>query len=333
MEQHPGNIPGLSRSTTVAVRPDLNGSMPNFVAFCRDLGVELGRKDVSQRAEVLERGRRQIREEGAAGPLEQLVSRFARSVVVDMAAQGWALEATDEVRLTSPQLDLTKPEKVKEQIRQWHLLERDAQLQEKSVMEFVRRMEQPILYKGGWHSITSVMRDGSELAKALRPIVSLQNEQEREVALAGVIQPYLQLVESDVVCAHSGLKLTDIWRYFRHTWVNPYKSLPGRSMTVLIRDAAGPNHPVIGIGALGSSMAQQTQRDQWIGWDSEIFYQRLLEKPSRKLQAWLRVSLQRLIKSIYVEDFLRSRLVSPEQMRTPEARTIDRLIRASWKAG
>src|ERR1035441_10259060 len=88
-------------------------------------------------------------------------------------------------------------------------------------------------------------------------------------------------------CELTGIPLTDIWRYFRHTWVSTYKSLPGRSMMVLIRDSAAPFHPVIGIAALGSSMAQQTQRDQWIGWDSEVFVQGLSESPKPRMARWV----------------------------------------------
>src|SRR5206468_7033445 len=94
----------------------------------------------------------------------------------------------------------------------------------------------------------------------------------------------IQTVEADAECEHTGLKLIDVWRYFRHTWVNAYKSLPGRSMAILIRDAAAPNHPVIGIAALGSSMAQQQLRDKWIGWEPEVFLSGVAE--SHKLRQW-----------------------------------------------
>lgn len=78
----------------------------------------------------------------------------------------------------------------------------------------------------------------------------------------------LEFVTPDAVCKHTGLRLNDIWRYFRHTWVNSYRSVPGRSMMVLVRDAAGPNHLIIGLAALGSSVVQSSVRDAWIGWDS-----------------------------------------------------------------
>jgi hypothetical protein len=67
------------------------------------------------------------------------------------------------------------------------------------------------------------------------------------------------------VCRETGLRLSDIWRYFRHTWVNIYRSVPGRNLMVLVRDRAVSNHPIVGIAALASSVIQQSIRDKWIG--------------------------------------------------------------------
>src|SRR5207253_6605322 len=129
-------------------------------------------------------------------------------------------------------------------------------------------------------------------------------KEERETTLEKVISPYLQFVTGETVCSHTGLKLRDIWRYFRLTWVNNYKSLPGRSMMILIRDAAAPNHPVIGIAALGSSVVQQKVRDEWIGWQSDIFVKLIEANPTRKIAKWLSESLKHLISEIYIKDLL-----------------------------
>ena len=47
----------------------------------------------------------------------------------------------------------------------------------------------------------------------------------------------LQLVEADKRCELTGVKLADIWRYFRFTWSLPYNTSPGRNLYFLIRDA------------------------------------------------------------------------------------------------
>lgn len=307
--------------------------MPAFVAFCRTLQQSLAGMDTRQRSDALENARQEIREDNSSSETwDELVSRFSRSVMVDMTAQGWEIRTEGEVRLFSPQLDLSQPDQVKNQIRQWHLLERDSQLREKSVVEFIRKAEHRRLHRGAWHSISSLMRDGSELAQKLTDVSRITDEKERDEALSKVVSPYLQFVEADAVCDFTGLRLTDIWRYFRHTWVNPYKSLPGRSMMVLVRDAAGPNHPVIGIGALGSSMAQQTQRDQWIGWDSEVFLASLSKNPTRKWYRWLCDSIHRLIKAIYVKDLLDEGVINKAELRTPTEQVIQRLLKESARA-
>ena len=87
------------------------------------------------------------------------------------------------------------------------------------------------------------------------------------MAFSDIVDPYLQVVESGERCEWTGLRMMDVWRYFRHTWSNQYLSTPGRSMAVLVRDRAAENHPVIGIAALGSAIVQLGHRDRacWAG--------------------------------------------------------------------
>src|SRR5690606_31873353 len=101
------------------------------------------------------------------------------------------------------------------------------------------------------------------------------------------IDPYLSFVTEDARCELTGLRLQDIWRYFRHTWSNQYTSTPGRTMAMLVRDRAVPMHPVIGIAALGSPIVQIKERDTWIGWDAAAFLENVMAAPSAKLGEWL----------------------------------------------
>src|SRR2546425_11181756 len=96
-------------------------------------------------------------------------------------------------------------------------------------------------------------------------------------------------------------------------------------MTVLVRDAAAPNHPVVGIAALGSSMAQQTLRDQWIGWDSEEFIKKVTQKPSAKWCRWVHSSLARLLAAIYQKDLIEDGLLTPAAVKRPSEEAIKRL--------
>ena len=150
--------------------------------------------------------------------------KFACSAVVDVVAQGWQLSVGKaEVELRSPSPEGASPDEVKRRIREGHLLERDAQLREASVREFIKSMEQRRLGPQGWVSIFSLMRDGRELGRKLKAASAEQQPELRQEFLGDAIAPYLQLVESGATCEFTGLKLTDIWRYFRHTWISTYK--------------------------------------------------------------------------------------------------------------
>src|ERR1035437_9272382 len=200
---------------------------------------------------------------------ETLSLLLSLHVVADLVAQGWSLYTTDStVTLAYGATHEDSGARSKEAVRKSHLVERDSQLREPAVAEFIRGMEKRRLTSKGWHSIHSLMRDGKDLADRLRRATEISDVQERVEPLGRTIAPYLQFVEAGGVCEQTGLVLSDIWRYFRHTWTTAYRSVPGRSIMILVRDSAAPNHPVIGIAALGSAVVQQSVRDQWIGWDS-----------------------------------------------------------------
>jgi hypothetical protein len=273
----------------------------------------------------------EAREEIAAlerNPTTQTVIKlmFVCSVIVDVVGQGWRVNCRrGKVVLEAPNFATANPDEIKKHIRDGHILERDAQLREESVREFIRSMEQRRLGRNGWHSIFSLMRDGRELAAKMDAAAAVEVEAERVRFLKQAIFPYLQIVEAGSTCEHTGLNLSDVWRYFRHTWVNTYRMVPGRSMMLLVRDAAAPNHPVIGIGALGNSMAQQTIRDEWIGWEPEVFLRKIEEKPQRQTCRWLLDSIDRLIEAIYRKDLLRDGLISASVIAKPNRGVIESL--------
>lgn len=332
LEQHPGGVPELEGQSTL-LNPKLGSERQWFVAFCVDLQKHLEQADGTDRTRTLEDARHAIEIGGCSPERNQIACMFSCSVVLDMVSRGWQLRVHNgEVRVQLPQVDSGIPEEAKLRVRYGHLLERDAQLRGKAVIDFIKGMEQRRLLKNGWHSILSLMRDGRELAKSLSEVADCDTETKQLIPLSQIVSPYVQLVERNVFCDLTGLRLTDIWRYFRHTWVNTYKSLPGRSMMLLIRDAAAPNHPVIGIGALGSSMAQQTNRDTWIGWESNSFLKQVLDRPTKKTCQWIIQSLERLIGDIYVKDLLDEGIIERPEIRKPAPSTIHRLLLAAQKA-
>lgn len=333
LEQDSGDIPELA-GRVVELRPRLLGKEREFREFCRLLSKLVRVADVAGRHRALEEARDTIQanSNGVATKAE-VALKFACSAVVDMVAQGWQLAVGKaDVELRSPKVEGESPDEVKRRIREGHLLERDAQLREKAVREFIKSMEQRRLGPKGWVSIFSLMRDGRELARTLKAASAEQQPECREELLRAAIAPYLQFVESGATCEFTGLKLTDIWRYFRHTWISTYRSLPGRSMMILVRDAAAPFHPVVGIAALGSSMAQQTQRDQWIGWDSDAFLEQLTSKPTARMSRWVHEAVERLISGIYAADLLADGISERRELKSPTDRAINRLRREAERA-
>ena len=96
-------------------------------------------------------------------------------------------------------------------------------------------------------------------------------------------------------------------------------------MQIIVRDAAVPGHPVIGIAALGSSVAQQTVRDELIGWCSKTFLMELQENPSQELAKWLLQVLEELIEELYFDDLLKGGIIDLEKINNPADEAINLL--------
>lgn len=210
---------------------------------------------------------RSLADRAAADPenLERLRLRAAALVLHDLAAMGWGLRlGRHYIEVCAP--DGTEPES-KEAIKRQLQFGRDDQLREPATRRFIMAMERP----GRGTSVkpvTDLIADGRKLARQLAPIASLPR-QDRAQALASVCKPYLQLVDAETLDQFTGLRLMDIWRYFRHSWSTRYRSSPGRNIFYLIRDAAQPNHPIMGITALGNTVMQLGTRDHVLGWTTE----------------------------------------------------------------
>lgn len=255
---------------------------------------------------------------------EEVKARTCVSVICDLFLQGWKFQISDAtIWATQPRNHFDSSIAEKARVRANLLVERDAQLRTGSVRSFVYGMEQQKYHSNGWVSIFSLMRDGSELAAKLRQAQQLDDITQTEF-LQQTIDPYIQCVD-DSRCEHTGILLKEIWRYFRHTWVTPYQSVPGRNIWFLIRDRASKYHPIIGIAALGSAIVQLTVRDQWIGWNRDAFLTWAKSNLSENLATWVWSSLDELIKGIYLDDFLASRLLSLKELNSPDNDTIARL--------
>lgn len=186
----------------------------------------------------------------------------ALSTIIDLAQQGWELQVENQaLYLKTPAHGSAD----KQSIRAFLSSERKAQFRDESVKRFIERMEQDKVYHGAHISIRCLIGDTRLL------INHIQNNEER------IVSPYIQLI-SHARDEHTGFWLSDIWRYFRYTWSIPYKTMPGRNLFYLVRDAAQPYHPVMGIFALGNSVLNLTVRDDEIGWTVEAVMKQLSRK-------------------------------------------------------
>lgn len=182
--------------------------------------------------------------------IESVKYKITLSVLIDLLLQGWELEIFEGRVL----LKLTaQNSNDKNYIRYRLRSEKKAQLNEESVIRFVERMEKERKHKDVSVSIKTLIGSKEIL------INNIQANAER------IVDPYIQLVTKERD-EYTGYFLSDIWRYFRYTWSIPYKTMPGRNLFYLVRDAAQPFHPVIGIFALGNSVLNLTVRDDEIGW-------------------------------------------------------------------
>ncbi|WP_164964330.1 Druantia anti-phage system protein DruA [Rubrivivax sp. JA1026] len=220
-------------------------------------------------------------------------------VMADLVQQGWTLHFRREHLWGERPLSGMSREVLRERL----LVRRDEQLMKTSVRAFVRDMERWRLHKGQRTSIVSLMRDGRALATSLAAGESL----------TALVDPYIQFVSKDDVCAFTGLRTQDIWRYFRHTWSSPYESVPGRSLQFIVRDRAAPLHPVIGIAALSSAAVRLGPRDRFIGWDTDQVVDRLIEGDRDEALRWARKVVQGAIDEIYTVDFVRDLLLPADQ--------------------
>ena len=239
----------------------------------------------------------------------------ALSVLADLVIQGWRLRVNQESISVLPPAAEADPVAEKRRVRDQELLRRDEQLATPSVRQFIERMERPREHGGTFVSIFSLMRDGAELADALGSMG----------ATADAIDPYVQVISSGDRCDHTGLRLLDIWRYFRHTWTNQLTSTPGRTMRILVRDSAARFHPVIGIAAIGSAVIQIAERDQWIGWQSQEVVRHLRDNCDLRWARWLLRRLNEGLDGIHMDDLIEDGLYWPSLWEEPTEDCIEKL--------
>ena len=228
---------------------------------------------------------------GLTGTDLEPTARYAATLRVlrDLVSQGWTIREDDEgTILDAPgraALRLDDPEASKELVRRSFSFARDAQLRETSTSKFIAVMER--------RGIDRLFANGEELASRL--------------ATEGVasVRPELELIERGARDRTTNLLLQDIWRYARHFWSIPYQSTPGRNLFYLVRDAALPERPLIGIAALGNPVLGMAARDDRFGWSAKGLQDRLPDLTATQCQSvagHLVSTLREAIKGTYSGD-------------------------------
>ncbi len=254
-------------------------------------------------------------------------------LVADLCEQGWRVDVTDPAIVVAPPASAPDGRQsvadVKARVRHAMQAARLRQLQSTSVREFLHRAERRTQRPQGRHSVLDLVDDGNALARDLTEINRLPDG-DRAAALAGLIRPDVEVCEAGAKCRDTGLPLTEIWRYFRHTWSHEYRPIPGRQMLLLIRNAARPLRPVMGIAMLASPVMRLGARDRWIGWLREAVETRLNASEIDPV-AFAAALLQRVEASIAAIRW--DDLATAAEIARPSERVVLRLNQRSAGAG
>jgi hypothetical protein len=266
---------------------------------------------------------------------DRLSTQLFFEVLEDLARHGWQFDPgacpdhdeddPEDEKLCAIPPDVTAgsgrdSQEVKRRLRAMLGEARDEQLQQPSVRRFVEKMERPRRHRGRQVSVQDLFTDPQNFSDDLQRRLDAAPAF-REELIHDLVEPYLQRV-TDERDSFTNLRLRDVWRYCRYTWSLPQKTQPGRRMKYLVRDAARPFHPIMGIGALGSSIVQISCRDAEIGWTLDAL--RDTDRPGDRMRV-LREEIERALGEIYREDFEEEGVLDENAVRRPTAETLDAL--------
>ena len=269
--------------------------------------------------------------------LDQISFQTCCSLFIDLIKAGWKLDiGMKGFQIATPSYDMKKSEEsldeIKSRMRDVQLVNRDKQIKEFETQRFIERMQRPKKIGNERKSVLDLIDDGRELSEYFSDIQSLSDEKicsllekfiKPEIVICYPEDPYYQ--DEEHYCPYTGLKLKDIWRYFRLTWSSENKSVPGKSLPILIRNAARPNKPIMGIAQLRSAALADTARDTMIGWVNEEELRKKIYSKELKIEFvvdCLLSSLDEEINAIKVDDF---DFISKNVLKTPDQKTIDLL--------
>lgn len=195
-----------------------------------------------------------------------LRARVLSQILLDLNQNGWEMALEDEsIYVSAPVWSSesagkspTEIQAEKARVRASLAARVQGLLERPATRKFIAKQEGLRVDSAGQDvSILSLIADGTRLAESLQ----------RQGPSA--IQPYLQVADEQAgQDEFTGLRLIDVFRYFRYYWSFPYESTPGRTLPILIRDAGQPRHPICGLLCLTSPVPKLSVRDASLGWSS-----------------------------------------------------------------
>lgn len=247
----------------------------------------------------------------SASAESELAAYASLAVLVDLHRIGWSLRV-DRSSPGAPQIVGQRPANSSGRAarKKQLLAARDEALDQTNTRDFVRKMETEKRRGKLRTSIFSLVADGRELRERV------------ERAGVAAIDAYVQLVEEDATCSHTGLLLSDVWRYFRLTWTNPPRSIPSRQMRLLVRDREAPGHAVIGIAELSGAAVKVAARDRFLGWDGDSLEEWWNTGQPTKVLSWAQSLVSTAIGEIYTADFERDGILGRGNLEDPDVETI-----------
>jgi len=250
--------------------------------------------------------------------------RATALVVADLVEQGWSISPKgSRISLAPPGIRATgeSVEDAKGRLRGSLRIGRQRQLDTPPVRRFVERFSHPAQNNGHRSSALDVVDDGSALAAELKAAGALPDAEACN-RLRELVDPVVVECDDMTRCPETGIRLLDLWRYFRHTWSLEYRSIPGRQIPLLIRNRARPGQPVIGIAMLASPVLRTRPRDEWIGWTPDSFLAEIARGtwPAKRALRALMSRIESNLGNVRFDD-----LASAEEIAQPNERVVFRL--------
>jgi hypothetical protein len=321
----------------VPFRPSLEGIFA--IRFYRAIrsGIESGATDEWETFELIADG--EISWSAATGgmnPVQNAIFRACWLLLRDLQRIGWNLHwRNNTLLLGKPEL-ATKPQSPDEIVAQKKAIQNAMGFARKDRIrqysEFISRMLTPSSNGLAKHSIIDLVACGADIAHDLNKAARARRADRRLELLRASVKPYLQLVTENERCKFTGHRLSDIWRFFRLTWSNPPETTPGRTLLYLVRDAARPFNPVMGIFSLENAALRISCRDHYLGWTAESFVEQI-ESAGQSVQT-VRKQFEFLIASLDrgIEDIDTRGLCRRREIRTPTETTIHALMEIARKS-